>query len=1105
MSEPAAPTEKLLRYAVERGFIAADEAGRWSAKLSDLSEGVETSWLVHRNVLTAEQLAELEPLLAVDTEEALRLCASTIIHEADRRGFPEVPGHILLDLIETGGMGIVYRARQQSPDRIVAVKIMQQREGDEDLRRQRFEREVQAVADLSHPGVVDVYEYGQTDGRPYYSMEYVKGDRIDDFAVKQRLHVRQKLELMQRVCEAVAYAHQRGVIHRDLKPGNVLVDEQAQPKVLDFGLAKLADSSDRKMLRTLTVEGQVLGTVAYMAPEQTLGESRQIDVRTDVYALGVMLYELLTGKLPTEPRGEPPLVIMRRIREEAPLPPSHIDRRLDDEVGMIVLKSLEKEKPLRYQSADALAADIRRYLAGEALEAKGASTIYYIRKLAYRHRKVLIPTAIGLAAVIGLTIVAFLKVRAERNAAVTARAAEATLRVEAQRLRSVAEDGRRKAILQNYYKTIRLAHSKVRERDFAQALLLLRGTPPALRGWEWGYLMDACHQDLLTFRGHSHYVTSVAISPDSRFLLSGSYDKTARIWDFATGRTLATLKGHSGHVSAVAFSPDGALAATASWDKTIALWDVATGQEVHTLRGHRGTVHSVAFYARGSRLISGGTYGGLMVWDAASGKHLMASRDQNRMSSFGTVAVSPNGARLATGGGHGYVKVWDLVSSKLIFRVPEQPGSGRGYATVAYSLDGKRIVCAYLDGTVEVRDAETGRVSLLLKGHSIHVYDVAFSPDGRTIVTGGKDSTVRLWDAQTGQQTRTFLGHAREVRSVTFSADGRWIISASGDGTIKVWSRDALTPDGPLKAHLRSVRGIAFSPDGKRLASASLDNTIRIWDLGTRGETRRLDGRYSVAFSHTGKWIAGGSREGKGITLWNAATGEEVWSIKGYSHEVMTVRFSPDDKTLVTGSWDTTARAWDIKTGRAILSLSEHSGRVEGLAFSADGKRLATASYDGTARIWDFATGKELRRLTGHARPVYAVAFSPDGRRLVTGSNDETARVWDVETGQELLRLAAHSRGVHGVAFSPDGKRIVTASSDGTVRVWMAETGGELLCLGGNSSELYNVAVSPDGRRIAAASRDGTIGLWNSLDWTKSPDEIEQEKTERWRRRWRTK
>jgi len=324
----------------------------------------------------------------------------------DDGGLPELPGYDILGEVGRGAMGIVYKARQKHPSRIVALKVMHTRRADSVDQRERFAREAQTVADLSHPGIVTLHEFGEVEGRPFFSMEFVEGQPIDGYARDKGLPLREKLSLIQRVCAAAAYAHLKGVVHRDLKPGNILVNEEGEPKILDFGLAKLTGVTDRASLRALTVDGQVLGTVPYMAPEQTLGQSSSVDMRTDVYALGVILYELVTGRLPHEPNGSPALELMRRIREEPPNPPSAITRLADDELNAIILMALEKERKCRYQSAHALAADLARYLAGEPIEAKHANGLYHVRKLVRRYRAVLSAAALAVLAAVCASVVA---------------------------------------------------------------------------------------------------------------------------------------------------------------------------------------------------------------------------------------------------------------------------------------------------------------------------------------------------------------------------------------------------------------------------------------------------------------------------------------------------------------------------------------------------------------------------------------------------------------------------------------------------------------------------------------------------------------------------
>jgi WD40 repeat protein len=552
-----------------------------------------------------------------------------------------------------------------------------------------------------------------------------------------------------------------------------------------------------------------------------------------------------------------------------------------------------------------------------------------------------------------------------------------------------------------------------------------------LRGFEWYYLWRLSHRFLSILR-HNDAVQSVAFSPDGKRLATGSWDRTVKLWDAATGQELLTLKGDLGWVNSVAFSTDGKRLATGSSDGTVRLWDASTGQKLLTIIGHSNQVNSVAFSADGKRLAIGGNDPTVKLWDAATGRELLA----------------------------------------LI-------GHSAWVTSVAFSPDGKRLATGSDDRTVKLWDAATGQQLLTLIGHSAMVWSVAFSPDGMRLATGSEDRTVKLWDAYTGQQL-TLKGHSSEVRSVAFSPDGKRLATGSDDGTVKLW--DAAIGREMLIFISQLSTAVAFSPDGKRLAIGGNDRTVKLLDPSTGQELLTIKGHSNtvalMAFSPDGKRLVTGSPD-RTVKLWDAATGQELLTLKGDLGWLNSVAFSPDGKRLAIGGLDRTVKLWDAATGRESLTLKGDSNGVTSVAFSPDGKRLVTWGGNPTVRLWDAATGHQLLTIIGHSGAVRSVAFSPDGKRLATGSDDRTVKLWNAATGQELLTIKGHSKGVASVAFSPDGKRLATGSADRTVKLWDAANSQELLTIGRHAA-VASVAFSPDGKRLVIGGNDGRVMLWDA-------------------------
>ncbi len=717
-----------------------------------------------------------------------------------------------------GGMGEVWVADQAAPvQRRVAVKVV--RPGlDSERMLARFDQERQALALMDHPNIAKVLDAGEADGRPYFVMELIKGVPITDYCDRAKLSPRERLALFVPVCEAVQHAHQKGVVHRDLKPSNILValyDGRPVPKVIDFGIAKA--TGPRLTDRSIYTEvGALIGTLEYMAPEQAELNNLDIDTRADVYALGAILYELLTGSVPfsrQELQAAGFLEMLRVIREvEPPRPstklsksgtlPSVADVRRTDpqklvslmrgELDWIILKCLEKDRGRRYQAASGLARDLEHYLADEPVEACPPTASYRLRKFARKHRTALVTaTAFAILLVAGVVVSTWQAVRAtsagrearrlqtaaeqaeleakqDRLAALAAKQQALEAKTEADKQRDGADKQRDEARLAAYASGIGLAQRAWEEGNVVRAGELLAEVPKeaagrTLRGFEWFYLSRLCHPDELTLAGHAGPVSEVAFSPDGQRLASGSRDQTVKIWDSATGKELFALKGHAGAVLSVAFSPDGKRLASASDDQTVKIWDSATGKELLALKGHAGAVGSVAF--------------------------------------------SPNGQRLASGSTDQTVKIWDSVTGKELFALKGHAGT---VSSVAFSPDGQRLASGSTDQTAKIWESVTGKELFALKGHAGFAWSVAFSPDGQRLASASDDQMVKIWETATGKELFALKGHPGWVRSVAFSPNGQRVASGSSDQTVKIWDsadrQGALRPQGPCR--FGRVRGV---------------------------------------------------------------------------------------------------------------------------------------------------------------------------------------------------------------------------------------------------------------------------------------------------------
>ncbi len=1046
----------------------------------------------------------------------------------------------LLEEIARGGMGVVWKARQRSLNRIVALKVMLSGQFAQPEFVQRFRAEAEAIAQLQHPNIVAIHEVGDHEGQPYFSMDFVEGRTLAEIVREGPLPAKRAATYLKSIADAVHYAHQHGILHRDLKPSNVLIDATDQPRITDFGLAKrlvvppsggggAGKPAEAGTTNDLTLAGQVLGSPNYLSPEQAAGKQAEVGRASDVYALGAMLYHLVTGRPPFQ--ADSLTTLLGQVMEAEPVAPRLLNASIPRDLETICLKCLEKDRQRRYATAQALADELGRFLRSEPILARPVSRPEKVWR--WCRRKPALATALGavvLVAAIGFAGIVSQWRRAEQQ-------------------RRNAESSELFARQNAYAADMNLAQRALEANDVRLAVSLLNkhrpefGVPASagaahktaaeypdrvnaglrtdLRHWEWRYLWQLCQPDeSIKLQTNPASIGQVAFSQDGIVMAVQTGGDKIAVWNLTTKRLMTELRA-SPTVESLRLSRTGNLLAvsirTAQGKPAVEVWDVPARKISSTLN-LRSPVKSLAFSPDGTLLASFDNKGTVAVVDWATNHTLTnLSVPPPRHGNAGVVDFSPDGSRLAIGEDYGRIRILNWRTGTMVAMTNLTQG-GEGVGAMAFSPSSELLATGF-GNTIRLWDASSGEPQGQLTNHIGSVRALAFSADGQRLASAGSDRTIRIWSVADQVELRCLRGHASEGMALAFLPDGKTLVSGCGVGTACLWDvtstnrpschtslpislgpgvQTALSPESfepGTNLNRKVVRrfGFTFTPDGRSFITTDPDGSLGLWDARSVQRKESLpalgSNNWGVALSPDGHWLAVGNASGK-VNIWDWRERHRVASFEAPFEWFGLLRFTRSGRflwaTVMFNDWTIRCRIWRTEDWQEVPLTRVQVADIWSADLSPGDRFLAAGYANGAVKLWDFPSGRLRTTFTNQTGSVWAVLFSPDGRMLASTSFDGTVILRDLFAHREVATLRGHPAAVGGAALSPDGRRLVTGGlgSKDAVRLWDLTTQRELLSLQGEGELIFaHVAFSPDGSTLMATSFAGIANLWRAPSW----------------------